>query len=131
MIYPTELRAQRGGDTDIRILEKFSLPMSMIGQSTDTFLGGGEGLQVFENIAQWRKHHLSMSTLISLRGTAASMIFNRFHPTFTMVAKHSHSVVVDVTERLQTPLLHDVTAASRAKNSAGSVMQNSCMKRRT
>ena len=73
----------------------------------------------------------AMSTLISLRGTAASMIFNRFHPTFTMVAKHSHSVVVDVTERLQTPLLHDVTAASRAKNSAGSVMQNSCMKRRT
>jgi hypothetical protein len=63
MIYPTELRAQRGGDTDIRILEKFSLPMSMIGQSTDTFLGAGEGLQVFENIAQWREHHLSVRGL--------------------------------------------------------------------
>ena len=72
----------------------------------------------------------AMSTLTSRRGTVASMIFNRFHPTFTMVAKQSHSVVVDVTDRLQTPLLHDVAAASRAKNKAGSVMQNSCTKRR-
>ena len=78
-----------------------------------------------------KKYTSAMSTLTSRRGTAASMIFNRFHPTFTMVNKHSHSVVDDVTERLHTPLLHDVIAARRAKNSAGSVMQNNCTKRRT
>ena len=63
MIYPTEQRAQRGGDTDIAILEKFSLPMSMIGQSANTFLGAEEGLRVSGNIAQWRGHQSSLRGL--------------------------------------------------------------------
>ena len=63
MIYPTEQRAQRGGDTDVAILEKFSLPMSMIGQTANTFFGAGEGLQVSQNMEQWRKHQSSLRGL--------------------------------------------------------------------
>ena len=71
MIYPTELRAQRGGDTDVAILERFSLPMSMIGRSADMFVGADDqsagsdagGIQVFENIAQYRAHHKSLRGL--------------------------------------------------------------------